>query len=84
MVSCLKGGAQLQFSVPSGAFYLWVAYPETFGDSQQVAKICLEKGVRVRPGSEFGSAGKYRIRLSFAPDRESITEGCRRFLAVFD
>jgi len=84
MVSRLKGGAQLQFSVPSGAFYLWVAYPETFGDSQQVAKICLDKGVRVRPGSEFGSAGKYRIRLSFAPDRESITEGCRRFLAVFD
>lgn len=84
MVSCLQGKGPLHFTMPSGAFYLWVGYPQEFGDSQDVADKCLSKGVRVRPGSEFGPGGKYRIRLSFAPDRESIVEGCRRFLSVFN
>lgn len=84
MVSCLQGKGPLEFAMPSGAFYLWVGYPEKFGDSQEVADRCLANGVRVRPGSEFGPGGKFRIRLSFAPDRESIVEGCRRFLSAFD
>ena len=84
MVSCLQDKGPLQFAIPSGAFYLWVGYPEKFGDSQEMADKCLSKGVHVRPGSEFGPGGKYRIRLSFAPDRECIVEGCRRFLSVFN
>ncbi|WP_165931018.1 pyridoxal phosphate-dependent aminotransferase [Paralcaligenes ureilyticus] len=83
MVSCLQDKGPLQFAIPSGAFYLWVGYPEKFGDSQEMADKCLSKGVHVRPGSEFGPGGKYRIRLSFAPDRECIVEGCRRFLSAF-
>ncbi|WP_209594633.1 pyridoxal phosphate-dependent aminotransferase [Jiella mangrovi] len=84
MVSCLRDKGPVDFSVPSGAFYLWVKYPEHFGPSQTVAAKCLASGVRVRPGSEFGTGGTYRLRLSFAPDRESIVEGCRRFLSVFE
>jgi aspartate aminotransferase len=84
MVSCLQDKGPLRFAPPAGAFYLWVGYPEKFGDSQEVAGKCLANGVRVRPGSEFGPGGKYRIRLSFAPDRDRIVEGCRRFLSVFN
>lgn len=84
MVSCLSNRGPLQFSPPAGAFYLWVGYPEEFGASPEVTAKCLAAGVRVRPGSEFGRGGQYRIRLSFAPDREHIIEGCRRFVSVFD
>ena len=78
MVSCLSNRGPLQFSAPAGAFYLWVGYPEEFGASSEATAKCLAAGVRVRPGAEFGPGGRYRIRLSFAPDREHIIEGCRR------
>lgn len=84
MVSCLSNRGPLQFSPPAGGFYLWVGYPEEFGASPEVTAKCLAAGVRVRPGAEFGPGGRYRIRLSFAPDREHIIEGCRRFVSVFD
>lgn len=84
MISCLRNKGPLEFSVPAGAFYLWVGYPEEFGDSLELAAKCLSVGVKVRPGSEFGSGGRYRIRLSFAPGRHEIVEGCRRFLSVFN
>lgn len=83
MINCLEGKVDLQFAIPSGAFYLWVAYPTAFGNSQAVAQKCFEQGVTIRPGSEFGTKGKYRIRLSFAPERANIEEGCQRLLTVF-
>lgn len=83
MVACLGDKGPLEFSAPAGAFYLWVGYPERFGDSIAVAARCLKHGVRVRPGSEYGPGGQHRIRLSFAPERAQIVEGCRRFLSVF-
>lgn len=83
MVSCLQDKGPLRFNIPSGAFYLWVGYPPNFGESLAMAQKCLAQGVSVRPGSEFGTQGKYQIRLSFAPDRKYIMDGCQRFLSIF-
>lgn len=83
MAAQLEGKGPLKYTVPAGAFYFWIGYPESFGDSVEVAAKCVEKGVRVRSGSEFGTLGKYHLRLSFASKPEDIIEGCRRLLTVF-
>eukprot|EP00871_Galdieria_phlegrea_P000713 jgi/Galph1/1642/GphlegSOOS_G302.1 len=65
--------------LPEGAFY---AFPDisSFGlSSKQVANILLEKGmVAVLPGTDFGTHGEGRIRISYVAPMENLKEGLRR------
>ncbi|WSQ14026.1 pyridoxal phosphate-dependent aminotransferase [Streptomyces sp. NBC_01231] len=66
---------------PLGAFY---AFPRVDSDlsSVELVQRLADGGVLVRAGSEFGPSGEGHIRLSFATDEASLTEGLRRFTHV--
>ena len=78
MESCLRKIPAIQFRRPDGAFYFWLQYPAGLGTSLEVAARAAQAGVMVRRGEEFGSSGKYALRLSYATDEASIVEGVAR------
>ena len=78
MESCLCKIPAIQFRRPDGAFYFWLQYPAGLGTSLEVAARAAQAGVMVRRGEEFGSSGKYALRLSYATDEASIVEGVAR------
>ncbi|MBK3563882.1 pyridoxal phosphate-dependent aminotransferase [Streptomyces sp. MBT62] len=68
----------LELSTPEGAFYQFPRYDLDLPSAELVATLSSAYGVAVRPGSEFGARGEGHLRLSYAADAESITEGVRR------
>ncbi|MFF4259377.1 pyridoxal phosphate-dependent aminotransferase [Streptomyces sp. NPDC001663] len=68
----------LTLSTPEGAFYQFPCYDLDLPSAEVVAALRSTYGVAVRPGSEFGARGEGHLRLSYAADAESITEGVRR------
>jgi len=83
MESCLREIPNIQFRRSDGAFYFWLQYPSHLGTSLKVAAQAAEAGVMVRRGEEFGSTGKYALRLSYATDERSIKEGVARLARLF-
>ena len=61
---------------PKGAMYCWVNIVETGMQSENFAKLLLEKGVVISPGTIFGREDY--IRLCFCTSDENIKEGLRR------
>ena len=60
------------------AFYAWVRYEAPL-TSVDMMKYLYERGLNVRPGTEFGSRGEKHLRFTFAPSTGVIAEG----LAIF-
>ena len=63
------------------AFYAWVRYEGTLS-SVEMMKYLYERGLSVRPGTEFGSTGEKHLRFTFAPSEAVIAEGLRIFHAA--
>jgi aspartate aminotransferase len=82
VTEALHGAPGLQLATPEGAFYAFPFSTEGVGSDQLMARA-YEKGVAVRSGLEFGPSGEGAIRLSFATDRESLTEGLDRLRDIF-
>jgi aspartate aminotransferase len=80
--ACLRRYSDLGFVLPEGAFYLFVdVAPKRagFGGSLDIAlKLLAEDKVVTIPGVAFGSGGEGWLRLSFAPEPETLEEGIRR------
>ncbi len=70
----------ISFSVPDGAFYVFVDVSALFGGetngSKEFAAKLLDSGVAVIPGSAFGDDGC--IRLSYTLPADEIVEGINR------
>lgn len=62
---------------PEGAIYLFVRVDTPLSSSDFEA-CCLEHGVGVRSGSEFGPRGESHVRLSFANHPSTYAEGIAR------
>jgi aspartate aminotransferase len=60
------------------AFYAWVHYEASLS-SVDMMKYLYERGLNVRPGTEFGSRGERHLRFTFAPSPAVITEGLTIF-----
>jgi aspartate aminotransferase len=60
------------------AFYAWVRYEAPLS-SVDLMKYLYERGLNVRPGTEFGYTGEKHLRFTFAPSAAVIAEG----LAIF-
>jgi aspartate/methionine/tyrosine aminotransferase len=59
-----------------GGMFAFAQFPKHWGDSVDVADYLLnEKGVIVTPGSDFGTASRHHLRLSFVNSLETINEG---------
>lgn len=80
MIDCLSKIDGISFSVPDGAFYVFVDVSALFGGdtngSKEFAAKLLDSGVAVIPGSAFGDDGC--IRLSYTLSADEIVEGINR------
>ena len=65
------------------AFYAWVRYDAPLSSVDMMAYI-YERGLAVRPGTEFGAMGEKHLRFTFAPSVKDITEGVAIFKAAME
>lgn len=68
----------IQMAEPEAAFYAWVRYNAPLS-SVEMMKYLYERGLNVRPGTEFGEMGEGYLRFTFAPSVETITQGIEIF-----
>lgn len=80
----LQGRFQGEFLAPGGGMFLWL---RTEVDSDALARVALDRGVAVVPGSAFFSNpedGKSFIRLNYtAVDTQSIELGVQRLAQAY-
>ncbi len=71
-----------EFTVPQGAFYIWVKVPKGY-TSKQFSNMLLEKtGVVVAPGSGYGQSGEGYIRISLTIAEERLKEAFERISQI--
>jgi len=79
IVEKLNEIAGIRCVMPKGAFYV---FPDISSLKMPSSEFCLrmleEAGVSTTPGSVFGECGEGHIRVSYASDIETISEGIRR------
>ncbi len=68
---------------PEAAFYAWVRYDAPLS-ALEMMKFLYERGLNIRPGTEFGSMGEKHLRFTFAPSVEVITEGIAIFKSALE
>jgi len=68
---------------PEAAFYAWVRYDAPLS-AVEMMKFLYERGLNVRPGTEFGAMGEKHLRFTFAPSVETITAGIAIFKAAME
>lgn len=76
-VGLLTGSEMLRCHAPEGAFYLFGSYPHA-RSAVEVVTAVRDRGVLVRPGTEFGPSGEAHLRISYAAAPEVIEVGLRR------
>ncbi|MGJ9413703.1 pyridoxal phosphate-dependent aminotransferase [Aeromicrobium sp. CF4.19] len=81
LMELLEGQEGLRFERPEGAFYLFARYDGNQASVDLVREL-EARGIRVRPGREFGPAGEGNIRISYSVDMETLEEGAGRLLAA--
>jgi aspartate aminotransferase len=77
----LAGIPGAEFSLPDGAFYYFIKC-NADGVPGDIAAAALEHGVAVRDGNEYGPSGAGYFRITFAKDRESLTDGILRLRSM--
>ena len=76
----------LEWTVPTGGFYVWLTLPENL-DSKAMLPRAVKELVAYTPGTAFygDGGGRNKMRLSFCyPSPEFIREGIRRLANVID
>jgi aspartate/methionine/tyrosine aminotransferase len=75
-------GASDGLRAPDGTFYFWLRHPPGV-TSDAMAKVALDHGVSVRPGSEFGPSGEGYVRIAFTVEQAVLAEGIQRLKMAF-
>jgi aspartate aminotransferase len=65
---------KVRFAAPAGTFYAFLPHSRTLS-SVAFVQEARERGLALRPGSEFGPGGEFHVRLSFATSREKLRAG---------
>jgi 2-aminoadipate transaminase len=76
----------LEWTVPTGGFYVWLTLPHEL-DSKQMLPRAVKELVAYTPGTAFfaDGRGRHAMRLSFCyPTPERIREGIRRLATVIN
>ena len=66
---------------PEATFYAFLRYPQAV-DAVTMQARCLEGGVALRAGSEFGDGGERHLRLSYTAADDDLDRGLERLAAV--
>jgi len=77
MCDLVNGMPGLRCERPEGAFYVFVRV-EVPLSSEELTDHCLNHGVAVRSGTEFGPRGEGYIRLTFAGEPSEFEPGLER------
>ncbi|MHA1917420.1 MAG: pyridoxal phosphate-dependent aminotransferase [Candidatus Ranarchaeia archaeon] len=78
LINALNEIPNVSCSSTDGAFYAFMKYSSINKPSNEIALELLKKvGVATIAGSEFGEAGEYHLRLSFASSMEELKEGVK-------
>ena len=71
--------AGIRCPLPEGTFYAFADFPEDWGNSRPLTQHLLaEGGIVITPGSAYGEASRFNLRLSFATSMDVIEEGLAR------
>lgn len=73
-IDALAGCKGISFTVPEGAYYLFLKSPIS------AETILRDAGVALVPGAVFGKAGKGYLRLSFAAKEDVLRDGLTRLV----
>lgn len=73
----------IEFASPAAAFYVWVRY-ESDLDPVALVRFLTTRGLRVRPGTEYGQAGGSHLRFTFAPPLPVIERGISIFRSCME
>lgn len=73
----------VQVSDLQAAFYAWVRYDAPLSAVEMMGYL-YERGLNVRPGTEFGEMGEGHLRFTFAPSVATIAEGIAIFKASLE
>jgi aspartate aminotransferase len=65
------------------AFYAWVHYEAELSAVEMMAFL-YERGLNLRPGTEFGQMGEKHLRFTFAPSVDTINQGVAIFKAALE
>ncbi len=81
MAEGLRGIPHVHAYELQAAFYAWVHYDAPLS-SVDLMKFCYERGLAIRPGTEFGTRVEHHLRFTFAPSVKAITAGLEIFRSV--
>lgn len=85
LFDCLKTVPELTYTIPYGAFYVFLDVSKTGLDGNMFAsRLLQEQYVAVVPGVGFSSNAENYIRLSFATSEGNIINGIKRIRAFID
>lgn len=85
LFDCLATVPELIYTVPHGAFYVFLDVSKTGLDGNAFAsRLLQEQYVAVVPGVGFSSDAENYIRLSFATSEENIVNGIKRIRSFID
>lgn len=77
----LAGAEGISWVPPQGAFYAFIKYDAPL-PARRMQALIRERGVLARSGTEYGPSGEGYVRIAFATDRASLTEGMLRVREV--
>ncbi|HUG15003.1 MAG TPA: aminotransferase class I/II-fold pyridoxal phosphate-dependent enzyme [Thermomicrobiales bacterium] len=73
----LEGAEGISWVRPQGAFYAFLKYDADIPAREMTSRL-RDRGVLLRSGTEYGPGGEGYVRVAFATDRDSLTEGMLR------
>ncbi len=79
----MAGTPGAEIREPDGSFYYFIKVTAPNAPDDLVA-AALEHGVAIRAGTEYGPSGKGYFRITFATDREQLSEGVRRLRRMIE
>lgn len=80
MIERLNTVPGIRFTIPDGAFYVFVDVRTYAADTRAFARELLQRGgVVLTPGEYYGPGGAGHLRFSFAVGREAIERGLDGF-----
>lgn len=79
----LADAIDVSFAKPEGAYYVFVKYTQKEPSVVLADRVLAEAKVAVVPGSIFGKAGEGHLRISFAMEENTLSEGLQRLVKFF-
>lgn len=82
VLEMLAGAPGIAWTPPDGTFYAFIRYAGS-ASPRQVVAAALERGVAIRPGTEYGPSGNNYVRIAFSTERQQLMEALLRLRSLF-